>query len=73
MSQFIDPSSNINMHLILLAFILVILSAVWLTIVILVINIIRKWFMKPTVHAAFNKTTGIVLVLIGIRIATEKA
>lgn len=73
MPQFIDPSANINMQLILLAFILVILSIVWLTIVILVINIIRKWFMKPTVQAAFNKTTGIVLVLIGIRIATEKA
>lgn len=73
MPQFIDPSENVNMQLVLLAFILVILSIIWLTIVILIIHVIRKWFMKPTVQAAFNKTTGVVLILIGVRIATEKA
>ncbi|MGG0658429.1 hypothetical protein [Rummeliibacillus pycnus] len=52
---------------------LVLRCIVWLTIIILVINIIRKCFLKPIVLAAFNKTSGIVLVLSGIFISTEKA
>ena len=72
MPQFIQPDININSQLLLLASILIILSIVWLGIVILVINGIRKCFMKPTVQSVFNKVTSILLVGIGIRIATEK-
>lgn len=73
MPQFIQPNFNINTQLIVLAGILIALSIVWLGIVILVMNVIRKWFMKQTVQAIFNKITGVMLVGIGIRIATEKA
>ncbi|MFJ5763908.1 LysE family translocator [Lysinibacillus sp. NPDC093210] len=72
MPQFIQPNFNINSQLIVLAGILIALSIVWLGIVILVMNVIRKWFMKQTVQAIFNKITGVMLVGIGIRIATEK-
>ncbi|MFJ7406387.1 MULTISPECIES: LysE family translocator [unclassified Lysinibacillus] len=72
MPQFIQPNFNINSQLIVLAGILIALSIVWLGIVILVMNVIRKWFMKQTVQAMFNKITGVMLVGIGIRIATEK-
>ena len=73
MPQFIQPNFNINTQLIVLAGILIALSIVWLGIVILVMNVIRKWFMKQTVQAIFNKIAGVMLVGIGIRIATEKA
>lgn len=72
MPQFIQPNFNINAQLIVLAGILIALSIVWLGIVILVMNVIRKWFMKQTVQAMFNKITGVMLVGIGVRIATEK-
>ncbi|MFJ7661704.1 LysE family translocator [Lysinibacillus sp. NPDC097162] len=72
MPQFIQPNFNINSQLIVLAGILIALSIVWLGIVILVMNVIRKWFMKQTVQAIFNKIAGVMLVGIGIRIATEK-
>ncbi|MGE7839791.1 LysE family translocator [Lysinibacillus sp. NPDC093712] len=72
MPQFIQPNFNINSQLIVLAGILIALSIVWLGIVILVMNVIRKWFMKQTVQAIFNKITAVMLVGIGIRIATEK-
>ncbi|CAM5359190.1 LysE family translocator OS=Lysinibacillus sphaericus OX=1421 GN=LS41612_14135 PE=4 SV=1 [Lysinibacillus sphaericus] len=72
MPQFIQPNFNINAQLIVLAGILIALSIVWLGIVILVMNVIRKWFMKQTVQAMFNKITGVMLVGIGVRIASEK-
>lgn len=72
MPQFIQPNFNVNSQLVVLAGILILLSIIWLGIVILIINGIRKWFMKPTVQGMFNKITGILLVGIGIRIATEK-
>lgn len=72
MPQFIQPDFNVNSQLILLAGILILLSIVWLGIVIMIINGVRKWFMKPTVQVAFNKITSVLLVGIGVRIATEK-
>lgn len=72
MPQFIQPDFNVNAQLILLAGILIVLSIVWLGIVILIINGVRKWFMQPTVQSAFNKITSVLLVGIGVRIATEK-
>lgn len=72
MPQFIQPDFNVNSQLLLLAGILIALSIVWLGIVILIINGVRKWFMKPTVQSVFNKVTSILLVGIGVRIATEK-
>lgn len=72
MPQFIQPDFNVNAQLILLAGILIVLSIAWLGIVILIINGVRKWFMQPTVQTAFNKITSVLLVGIGVRIATEK-
>ena len=72
MPQFIQPDFNVNSQLIVLAGILIVLSIAWLGIVILIINGVRKWFMKPTVQSVFNKITGVLLVGIGVRIATEK-
>lgn len=72
MPQFIDPTHAVNQQLIILALILVILSVIWLTMVVVIIHIIRKWFMKPTVQQLFNKCTSIALIGIGIKIATEK-
>ncbi|KOS68839.1 hypothetical protein AEA09_10005 [Lysinibacillus contaminans] len=70
--QFIQADFNVNSQLVLLAGILILLSIAWLGIVILIINGIRQWFMKPTVQGVFNKMTSILLVGIGVRIATEK-
>ncbi len=72
MPQFIDPTNAVNQQLIVLALILVVLSIAWLTIVVLVIHVIRKWFMKPAIQVLFNKCTGIALIAIGVKIATEK-
>ena len=72
MPQFIQPDFNVNAQLIVLASILIALSIIWLGIVILVITLVRKWFMKPTVQAVFNKVTAVLLIGIGVRIATEK-
>ena len=72
MPQFIQPDFNVNSQLLLLAGILIVLSIVWLGIVILIINGVRNWFMKQTVQSVFHKVTSILLVGIGIRIATEK-
>lgn len=73
MRQFIDPTRAANQQLIVLVLILVILSVIWLTIVVVIIHIIRKWFMKPAVQSLFNKCTSIALIGIGIKIATEKS
>ncbi|WP_332649483.1 LysE family translocator [Lysinibacillus sp. 54212] len=71
MPQFIRPDFNANTQLIVLAGILILLSIIWLAIVILVINGIRKWFMQPRVQSAFNKITALLLIGIGVRIAKE--
>lgn len=72
MPQFIDPHVSANGQLIFLAFILVILSIVWLSFVVCIIQLIRKWFLQATVQSVFNKCTSIALIAIGVKIALEK-
>jgi len=72
MPQFINTNGNIIFQLCILAAILMALAIVWFIIVVYVLNIIRKWFMKPVVQNIFNKTTGAMLVFIGVRLALEE-
>lgn len=72
MPQFINTNGNIIFQLCILAAILMALAIVWFIIVVYVLNIIRKWFMKQGVQNIFNKTTGVMLVFIGVRLALEE-
>lgn len=45
---------------------------IWFVIVIQILDIIRGWFMEPSVQNIFNKTTAVMLIFIGVRIALEE-
>ncbi|MEN0587183.1 LysE family translocator [Kurthia gibsonii] len=72
MPQFIQPNQAANIQLIILASVLMIIAIFWLGIVVFIINMIRQWFLQPKIQSAFNKVTALVLVGLGVRIATEK-
>ncbi|GEK33944.1 LysE family translocator [Kurthia sibirica] len=72
MPQFIEPSHSVNMQLIVLATVLIMIAVVWLGIVVFIITIIRKWFLQERIQVIFNKLTAVVLVGIGVKLATEK-
>lgn len=72
MPQFINPSDSVNLQLILLAAILMAISIIWLTAIVAIINLIRNWFLQEKIQQLFNKLTGVILIGLGIKIATEK-
>lgn len=72
MPQFINPTDSVNFQLIVLATILMVISIIWLTAIVAIINLIRNWFLQEKIQQLFNKLTGVILIGLGIKIATEK-
>lgn len=72
MPQFINPVELVSVQLITLAAILMLISVIWLTAIVAIINLIRNWFLQEKVQQLFNKLTAVILIGLGIKIATEK-
>lgn len=72
MPQFINTDAAVTEQLLILAATLIVISIIWLVAVVYILNIIRAWFLRPSVQAVFNKITGIVLISLGIKLAFER-
>jgi RhtB (resistance to homoserine/threonine) family protein len=67
MPQFIDLDANVNQQLIVLAFILTLLAAVWFLFLVHLIDYAKKWLNNSKFQKAFQKSTGLLLVGFGIK------
>lgn len=72
MPQFINPKAAVTPQLLILAGTLIAISIIWLVLVVYILNMIRTWFLRPTVQAVFNKMTGIILISLGVKLAFER-
>lgn len=72
MPQFINTDAAVTPQLLTLAAILIAISIIWLVLVVYILNIIRAWFLRPSVQSVFNKITGIVLISLGLKLAFER-
>ncbi|MEK4230270.1 LysE family translocator [Solibacillus sp. FSL H8-0538] len=72
MPQFINTNNSITPQLITLAVILMVISVVWFIIIVFILDIIRGWFLRPSVQSIFNKATGVMLIFLGICVALEE-
>lgn len=69
MPQFINLNGNVNQQLMILGLILLVVAISWFLIVAFLIDYIKRWFQKPVFQKIFQKCTGILLVIFGIRTA----
>ena len=69
MPQFIDLNGNTNQQLIVLGLILTIIAVGWFMILVYLINHLKKWLNKPTFQTIFQKSTGVMLMVFGIKTA----
>lgn len=72
MPQFINTDDAVTPQLLVLAGMLIGISIVWLVVVVYILDIIRTWFLRPTVQAVFNKMTGLILISLGVKLAFER-
>ncbi len=72
MPQFIDPHQDTIPQLILLSMTLVILAIVWFLTLVLMIGHVRTWFSRPAFQNAFQRITGSMLILLGIKLVMEE-
>lgn len=72
MPQFIDPHQDTLPQLILLSVTLVILVILWFLSLVLMISHVQGWFSRPIFQSAFQRITGSMLILLGIKLVMEK-
>jgi len=70
--QFVKNGENTTQQLIMMGFIYTLLSIAWFFIFVFLINYVRKWLMSPKVQGIMDKTTGLVLIVFGLKLALTK-
>ncbi|WP_211285176.1 LysE family transporter [Sporomusa acidovorans] len=71
MPQFINPNYNVNLQLVTLGAILIFTAILWFLILVHILDYVRIWLNKKKVQNIFNKVTGIILVLLAVKLALE--
>ncbi|TKC18910.1 LysE family translocator [Robertmurraya kyonggiensis] len=70
--QFVSTDTNTSLQLILMGTTYTFLSIAWFVIYVLFINILREWLMSPKVQSVIDKSTGLVLIGFGLKLALDK-
>lgn len=70
--QFVKNGENTTQQLIMMGFIYTLLSIAWFFVFVFLINYVRKWLMSPKVQGIMDKTTGLVLIVFGLKLALTK-
>jgi RhtB (resistance to homoserine/threonine) family protein len=69
--QFVDPGRPVLLPFMALGAVFVVMTAIWLFAYSFAAARMAKTLMRPRVKAALDRVTGIVLIAIGLRLATE--
>lgn len=69
--QFVDPGRSVLLPFLTLGSVFVVMTAVWLGAYCLVAGRAVQTLTRPRVKAAMDRVTGVVLIAIGLRLATE--
>lgn len=70
--QFVMNGNNVTAQLITMGVIYTLLSVTWFFIYVFFINYLREWLMSAKVQKIMDKTTGLVLIGFGLKLALEK-
>lgn len=69
--QFVDPGRPVLLPFLALGAVFVLMTVVWLSAYCLVAARAAETLLRPRVRAVMDRITGIVLIAIGLRLATE--
>ena len=69
--QFVDPGHSVLLPFLVLGAVFVVMTAIWLCGYSLVAARAAATLQRPRVRAALDRITGVVLIAIGLRLATE--
>jgi RhtB (resistance to homoserine/threonine) family protein len=69
--QFVDPGQPVLIPFLILGGVFVLMTVVWLSAYCMVAARAAKTLQRPRVKAALDRITGIALIAIGLRLATE--
>lgn len=69
--QFVDPGQPVLIPFLILGGVFVLMTVVWLSAYCMVAARAAKTLQRPRVRAALDRITGIALIAIGLRLATE--
>jgi RhtB (resistance to homoserine/threonine) family protein len=70
--QFVDPGRPVLLPFLALGAVFVLMTALWLCAYCLIAARAAQTLQRPRVKAALDRVTGIVLIAIGVRLATER-
>jgi threonine/homoserine/homoserine lactone efflux protein len=69
--QFVDPGRPVLLPFLALGAVFVLMTMLWLCAYCLIAARAAETLRRPRVRAALDRVTGIVLIAIGLRLATE--
>ena len=70
--QFVQPGAAVTKQLIIMGVIYTFLSITWFLVYVFFINYLREWLMSPKVQRIMDKTTGLILIGFGLKLAIGK-
>jgi RhtB (resistance to homoserine/threonine) family protein len=70
--QFVDPGRPVLLPFLALGAVFVLMTVVWLSAYCLVAARAAETLLRPRVRAVLDRITGVVLIAIGLRLATER-
>ncbi len=70
--QFVDPGKPVLLPFLALGAVFVLMTVLWLFAYCLIAARATETLMRPAVRAAMNRVTGVVLIGLGLRLATER-
>ncbi|WP_019156276.1 LysE family translocator [Robertmurraya massiliosenegalensis] len=70
--QFVNGANNVTTQLIIMGVIYTVLSITWFFVYVFFINYLREWLMSAKVQRVMDKTTGLILIGFGLKLALEK-
>ena len=70
--QFVKAEANVTIQLITMGVIYTFLSITWFFLYVFFINYLREWLMSEKIQKLMDKTTGLVLIGFGLKLALEK-
>jgi RhtB (resistance to homoserine/threonine) family protein len=70
--QFVKTGAAETQQFIIMGVIYTVLSITWFFVYVFFINYLREWLMSPKVQRIMDKTTGLILIGFGLKLALDK-
>lgn len=70
--QFVDPGRPVLIPFLALGAVFVVMTVLWLSAYCVVAARAAQTLQRPSVRAALDRVTGVVLIAIGLRLAVER-